>query len=221
MVAELTLENRLKEQGLLVGVITAKPVVITESSDELKQLILQATETMQGRELDQRRSAVRDLLRQGGFKPCGRNKPASEYLIQAAKEQRFPVINNLVDINNLISVKYSLPASILDSDVVGQKLIMRLGLPDEQYVFNRSGQEINLSGLICACGISGEAEAPLGNPIKDSMKAKLSENSAACVAIVYAPISQITPTEMKDIANEFSDLLARFASARDIAVIVE
>src|SRR3712207_7695492 len=45
------------------------------------------------------------LLRNGGFRPSGRNKPASEYLAQAAREGRFPRINNLVDVNNLVSLR--------------------------------------------------------------------------------------------------------------------
>ena len=35
------------------------------------------------------RSAVRDMLRHGGYKPTGRGKPASEYLVRAANEDRF------------------------------------------------------------------------------------------------------------------------------------
>ncbi len=35
---------------------------------------------------DDVRSAVRDLIRHGGFKPTGRSKPASEYLLKAARE---------------------------------------------------------------------------------------------------------------------------------------
>ena len=42
---------------------------------------------------DQVRSAVRDLLRHGGFKPTGRSKPASEYLLRAAREERLTSIN--------------------------------------------------------------------------------------------------------------------------------
>src|SRR5262245_6609876 len=34
------------------------------------------------------REAVRKLLRHGGFKPTGRSKPASEYLIRAVQDQQ-------------------------------------------------------------------------------------------------------------------------------------
>src|SRR5258708_4111988 len=43
------------------------------------------------------RSEVRQLLRQGGFKPAGRSKPASEYLHATLIEGRFPRINAAVD----------------------------------------------------------------------------------------------------------------------------
>jgi len=92
---------------------------------------------------------VRGLLRRGGFKPSGRNKPASEYLAQAAREGRFPRINNLVDVNNLISLESGLPISLLDLAAVGERAEIRYGAPGEKYVFNSGGQEIELAGLIC------------------------------------------------------------------------
>src|SRR5690606_30133755 len=43
------------------------------------------------------RAAVRDMLRHGGYKPTGRGKPASEYLVRAASESRLQSINLAVD----------------------------------------------------------------------------------------------------------------------------
>jgi len=65
------------------------------------------------------RKAVRDVLRVGGYKPTGRGKPASEYLVDAAREQGLPRVNNLVDINNLVSLMTALPISIFDTDRLG------------------------------------------------------------------------------------------------------
>ena len=50
---------------------------------------------------DEVRRAVRDLLRSGGFKPTGRSKPASEYLIKAAAEESLTSINLAVDACNV------------------------------------------------------------------------------------------------------------------------
>src|SRR3981081_1810973 len=43
------------------------------------------------------REAVGTLLRQGGFKPTGRSKPASEYLLKVVGEGRLASINFAVD----------------------------------------------------------------------------------------------------------------------------
>jgi hypothetical protein len=42
---------------------------------------------------DEVRKHVRDLLRHGGYKPTGRGKPSSEYLLGAAAEGGMPAIN--------------------------------------------------------------------------------------------------------------------------------
>src|SRR5262245_25422439 len=65
---------------------------------------------------DQVRTVVRDLLRHGGFKPAGRSKPASEYLVGALAEGRFPRINALVDACNVVSLHSGLPISLVDLD---------------------------------------------------------------------------------------------------------
>src|SRR6266849_751897 len=46
------------------------------------------------------RGAVRDVLRAFGYKPTGRGKPASEYLIRAVAERALASINLAVDMNN-------------------------------------------------------------------------------------------------------------------------
>src|SRR5882672_4860154 len=50
------------------------------------------------------RGAVRDLLRHGGYKPTGRGKPSSEYLVRAAAEGALRPINAAVDACNAVSL---------------------------------------------------------------------------------------------------------------------
>src|SRR5712691_409069 len=49
------------------------------------------------------REAVRALLRHGGFKPAGRSKPASEYLVRAVEAGALASINPAVDVCNVVS----------------------------------------------------------------------------------------------------------------------
>src|SRR5205809_7805698 len=62
------------------------------------------------------RESVRALLRQGGFKPTGRSKPASEYLIKAVRENLLSPINLAVDVCNVVSLHSGLPISVVDLD---------------------------------------------------------------------------------------------------------
>ena len=159
------------------------------------------------------KEGVRAMLRRGGFKPSGRNKPSSEYLAQAAREGRFPRINNLVDINNLLSLESGLPISLLDLDAVGPNPELRYGGEGERYVFNPSGQEIELRGLICVCRADGGASVPLGNAIKDSMAEKLKETTRDVIGVVYATREAASVEEVGTLVREFGELLTRFGGA--------
>jgi len=75
------------------------------------------------------RVAIRDVMRVGGYKPSGRGKPASEFLHAVAREQGLPVVNNLVDINNLVSLETALPISTFDADKLGTPVVVRLVAP--------------------------------------------------------------------------------------------
>src|SRR6266550_2411654 len=58
------------------------------------------------------RGAVRDMLRHGGYKPTGRGKPASEYLVRAASDGALSPINAAVDACNAVSLHSGLPISV-------------------------------------------------------------------------------------------------------------
>src|SRR5262249_41662323 len=62
------------------------------------------------------RGVVRQLLRHGGFKPTGRSKPASEYLVRAVGEGKLASINAAVDACNVASLHSGLPISVVDLD---------------------------------------------------------------------------------------------------------
>ncbi|TFG81728.1 MAG: hypothetical protein E4H20_09175 [Spirochaetales bacterium] len=161
------------------------------------------------------KEAVRDMLRPGGYKPAGRQKPASEYLAQAAREERFPSINAPVDCNNLLSLETGLPISLLDAKAVGSTALVRICGQGESYVFNASGHEMDLSGLLCVCSPDG---TPLGNPIKDSMAAKLKEDSADYAGLIYAPASLYDAKSLAAVGERFAALLLEHCGARTASV---
>src|SRR5262249_32828367 len=86
------------------------------------------------------REAVRALLRHGGFKPAGRSKPASEYLMKAAAEDRLSSINLAVDACNVVSLHSGLPISVVDLDRAREPLRVGIAPEASSYIFNASGQ---------------------------------------------------------------------------------
>jgi DNA/RNA-binding domain of Phe-tRNA-synthetase-like protein len=162
------------------------------------------------------KEAVRDMLRSGGYKPAGRQKPASEYLAQAAREGRFPSINGPVDCNNILSLETGLPISLLDADLLGAGPLVRICGAGESYVFNASGHEMDLAGLLCACKADG---SPLGNPVKDSMAGKITEHTTRLAGFIYAPRALYTPSSLTVLGERFAELLRQYCGATSAAVV--
>lgn len=216
----MQLKNDLQNQGLLAAVAVATDVVVRPSSDSLRAQLEALIEERKASEFPTQeiKDAVRNLLKSGGYKPSGRNKPASEYLAQAAREGRFPFINNLVDINNFVSLKTGLPISLLDKEAIGENLLLRFGREGERYVFNSGGQEIELKGLICAC--NGDKDEPLGNAVKDSMTGKIKEHTTNVAAVIYAPNSGELSRVAKEQIATFAELLGSEGEASSVKIFV-
>jgi hypothetical protein len=161
-----------------------------------------------------RKAAVRGMLRFGSYKPSGRSKPSSEYLLAAALEGSFPLVNGPVDVNNAISLEWGYPASIFDLELCGPALLLRRGTAGESYIFNHSGQTINLEDLLCVCRSEGGRWVPCGNPVKDSMHTKTRESTRNVAAVVYAPSSEPS-AELEAAADRFALLLRSECGAKE------
>ncbi len=129
------------------------------------------------------RKAVRDLLRHKGYKPTGRGKPASEYLVKAAENDRLGTINAPVDVCNVVSLHSGLPISVVDLDQTNGTMLIKPGEPDASYVFNQSGQEISVAGLLCL----HDAAGPCANAVKDAQRTKTSGTTTRTLSIIWGP----------------------------------
>jgi DNA/RNA-binding domain of Phe-tRNA-synthetase-like protein len=127
------------------------------------------------------REAVRQLLRQGGFKPTGRSKPASEYLVRAVGEGRLASINLAVDACNVASLHSGLPISVVDLDHARPPFRVGVAAAGARYVFNASGQEIDLGGLLCLF----DADGPCGNAVKDAQRTKTGPGTTRTLSLVW------------------------------------
>jgi len=205
-------------EALRLGIVVAQGVTASAVLPGLEQLI---EETLKERAAglspaqDEYRKLIRDVFRNGLYKPTGRAKPASEYLLRAASESGFPRINALVDCCNGLSLASLLPISIWDVDLAATtEFIFRLGKDDESYVFNSTGQDISLCDLIVGCASSGnDMDRPIVNAVKDSQATKTTTESNNVAAAIYAPISDGPVMSLEETCDRFATLLAETSSA--------
>ncbi len=127
------------------------------------------------------RTAVRDMLRFGGYKPTGRGKPASEYLVRAASEGSLGSINPAVDACNVVSLHSGLPISVVDLDKAEPPLRVGIAPEGAAYVFNASGQAIDVAGLLCLHDVSG----PCANAVKDAQRTKTDALTRRTLSLVW------------------------------------
>ena len=127
------------------------------------------------------RAAIRDLLRVGGYKPTGRGKPASEYLVRAASEGTLGPINAAVDVCNAVSLHSGFPISVVDLDRATAPFRIAVAPEGASYVFNASGQEIDLGGLLCVF----DADGPCANAVRDSHRTKTRDETRATLSVVW------------------------------------
>ncbi|MEC9476677.1 MAG: phenylalanine--tRNA ligase beta subunit-related protein [Planctomycetota bacterium] len=152
---------------------------------------------------DEVKKTVRQLLRHGGYRPAGRGKPSSEWLLRSASDGKLSSIYPLVDIGNAASLAAGIPLSVVDLDRVEAPLGISLGLPGQKYVFNRSGQEIDLAGLLCLTDRTGAC----ANAVKDSQRSKTDESTRRAMFIIWG--THQLPGSAQRLADRIRGLVER------------
>jgi len=215
---QLELDPALADAPVVVGFIWARGIEPPHTTDAappfLAELLAAAKATGEGYVPESTRKRVRQLLRYGKYRPSGRGKPASEFLLRAALGDSFPLINGPVDANNAISLESGLPGSLFDAELTGPSLLVRRGYAGESYVFNPSGQSIDLEDLLLVCRETPDGWEPCGNPVKDSMATKIRETTRDVLAVVYAPADE--PLEaVANWAEKYAKLLREHCGAAE------
>jgi DNA/RNA-binding domain of Phe-tRNA-synthetase-like protein len=126
---------------------------------------------------------ARKLFRALGMDPT-KTRPASEALLRRAiKGQAMFCVNTLVDVVNWCSLESLLPICVYDRDRISGPIVARPGEDDETYRA-LTGKDVNLRGrYVLADGVG-----PFGNPVTDSLRTAISEDTVNALAIVFAPV---------------------------------
>jgi len=194
------------------GFVTLFPHPLGEmpSSGELQALLNPEAPTPFHSD-DAIREAVRKLLRQGGFRPTGRSKPAPEYLLRAVREGSLSSINLAVDACNVASLHSGLPISVVDLDRVREPLRIGLAVAGEAYVFNASGQTIDLGGLLCLF----DAEGPCGTAVKDAQRTKTDSQTRRTLSLIWG--TKTLPGRAEKVETWYRSLLEEQTATTEAA----
>ncbi|MCI0378065.1 MAG: hypothetical protein L0215_10685 [Gemmataceae bacterium] len=167
---------------------------------------------------DDVREKVRALLRHGGFKPTGRSKPSAEYLIRAVGDTtplgpagrgvggeggKLSSINLAVDVCNAVSLHSGLPISVIDLDRAQAPFRIGIAAAGAAYVFNSSGQSIDLGGLLCLFDTDG----PCANGVKDAQRTKTHEGTLRTLSVIWG--TNALPGRAEQTCQWYRELLAQ------------
>ncbi len=180
-------------------------VAAIESPPWLAQLLaLDAPAPVQRRE--ELRTCIRDMLRLGGYKPTGRGKPASEYLLAAASGDGLRTINPAVDVANAVSLHSGFPVSVVDLDRLVMPMHVGIAGAGLHYVFNEAGQEIDVEGLLCL----HDAHGPCANAVKDAQRTKTTPTTTSTLSLVWG--AEEVRLDLERATTWYRDLCAKLGA---------
>ena len=180
----------------------AAPLGQVPSPEALTALLSLDAEAPMQRD-EETRAAARKLLRHAGFRPSGRNKPASEYLVRAAENGYLGSINLAADLGNAVSLHSGLPLSVVDPDKATPPLRVEVAPDDATFVFNAAGQEIKVGDLL---GLR-DADGPCANAVKDAQRTKTDDGTTRVLVLIWGSVA------VPGLAGQAADWLTGLATS--------
>jgi DNA/RNA-binding domain of Phe-tRNA-synthetase-like protein len=95
-----------------------------------------------------------------------------------------------------------LPISVVDLDLARPPLRIGVAPAGARYVFNASGQEIDLAGLLCLF----DAEGPCANAVKDAQRTKTHAGTLRTLSVLWGTTT--LPGRAAEAASWYRALLA-------------
>ncbi len=196
---------------LRAAVVEAEGVTVIEHDTALRAEIDQVTARVRSAYAGRQPSEIeglrpaRDLYHRVGIDPT-KLRPSSEALLRRVlRGDGLPIINSLVDINNLCSLEFLLPIGLHDLDAARGRLTLRVGHVGEGYDAIGKGA-YSVEGRITAADELG----PCGSPTSDSQRTMITLTTRRCLMIIYAPLGHPAATLEAHAATAASRIM-RFA----------
>lgn len=119
-------------------------------------------------------------------------------------------INNIVDINNLISLKSKFPVGSYNIENLHNPISVMIGKKDEQYK-GIGKEQINIENLPVLTDFIGS----FGSPTSDSERAMITSNASEILMCIYSFSGK---TDIDEYLKYGKELLEKYANGKDIKI---
>ncbi|MBN2796759.1 MAG: hypothetical protein JXR88_15215 [Clostridia bacterium] len=201
---------------ITLGIIEAK-VKVHESSSELKEALIKQEEALKASETIKHYEkpaieGIKLLYRKFGKDPTRYRASSDSLFRRLVKNKGLYYVNNIVDLNNLISLKSYYPVGAYDQSHIAGDIYYALGTTDEIYEGIGRGV-LNIENL----PVLKDEIGPFGSSTSDSHRTMVTENTTQLMMVFYA-------IAYEDILNETLEetvrLLKQYAEGEEIKVSV-
>lgn len=215
---EITISEALKRANpnLSLGVVEATVVVEKHSSGLWKEIDKQIISTGKSHSVEgiaqlPEISAVRETYKHLGKDPT-RYRGSAEALIRRILQGKgLYEVNNVVDINNLISIETQHPVGSYDLGNISGPIVFAIGEEGESY--KGIGKEtINIAEL----PVFKDEKGPYGSPTSDSERAMITGDTKNIIMVIIS----FTGTGLKEGTERAAELLKKYAKAQDCKITI-
>lgn len=201
----------------VLGVIRADVKVESSSEHLIKEIdeycnILKDELKLENLALDSRIKDGREAYKALGKSPS-KYRLSSEALIRRILQGKgLYRVNNIVDINNLISIKSRFPVGSYDMSNINYPIILTKAGEGETY--KGIGKDfLNIENLPVLSDIQGA----FGSPTSDSERAMVKETSKDIIMCIYSFSKEV---ELEDYLKEAEELLKKYAEGKNFEISI-
>jgi DNA/RNA-binding domain of Phe-tRNA-synthetase-like protein len=219
MPPEISIHHALKAltPNLALGCVSAQVSVEKHSEPlwrEINQHLTRLTASIQPDQVNAvpQIAAMRSAYKVLGKDPSRYRGSAEALLRRVLSGKGLYQINNIVDINNLVSLESLDPAGSYDLDRIVPPIELRTGAAGESY--KGIGKDlINIENL----PVFADSQRAFGSPTSDSERAMVHLETKNILMVIF---SFTGPVGLEPWLVRAADLLRRFADAREVQVSV-
>lgn len=168
-----------------LGIIVAK--VVTEKSktpllEVMNQLFTSLKETLKVEQISQLKEikAGRQAYRAFGKDPTKYRLSAEKLLRRILKDEGLEPINNVVDLSNVISLKFHCPVGTFDYEKISGSVVLRAGENGESYL-SLGNQSLNLEGF----PVFSDGIGAFGSTTSDSARTNVDKDTKMILLSIF------------------------------------